>query len=836
MATKRVLAALLVVVMVIPGLAPGLAAAQAPPPPPPPPPPAAAPDATTPPPPPTPGAQAQTTETATTPADVTPIRISYLDGEVSFWRPGATDWAPAAMNTPLAPGDVLYTGNGGTVELQLDSRAFMRAAPGTHVSLDNQEPDFVQFRVTAGHGALDVRDLPPGHTVELATPGGAFTVEKAGYYPLDVNGDTTTFRAYRSGSATVTPAGGAATPVANNQEVRLVGTETAQVETGGAPQLTTWDRWNYQRTDYMIQPASTQHVGNGVYGAEELDRNGSWRTVETYGSVWVPSGVPSGWVPYSTGRWIWDPRFGWTWLDTAPWGWAPYHYGRWVFVNNFWAWAPGPIVVRPVWAPALVVFLGGVTLSFGRPVCWAPLAWGEPIVPWWGRPGFVGVATWRGWGGPRVVNNVVVNRNTTVNVTNINVYRNVTVNNAVVGVRSDQFGRGAARVERVNATQARELQPVRGAVDVRPVAASVAPANGSAPRPPAAMETRPVVATRAPRDVTPALRAEGLTSARPSAEAAAPPRIVPAPRQSARREPGEPGGGAPNATQAPRATTPNQPGGAPAHPRATTPNQPGGAPAHPRATTPPQPGSVTQPGTPAQPRVTTPESGPRQENGQRGESPRRERQQGRDVERSTPQPPPSTPGGAPPHGQAPRVTTPPASPSPGQAPRVTPAPVPPAPPAVNAPGQAPRERDQGRPEPRQSAPPRQPMPMPQAPPSIQQQPGGAPQPGQQQQQRQDPRSERQQRQEAPRARIQPPQQEAPRARIQPLQQEAPRARIQPPQQEAPRARVEAPRQERVPERVQPASRRDTPGERGAPDRGADRDGPGRGRPDRDRQS
>ena len=795
MRTRRVLSALLVVAMIIPGLVPGLAAAQsAPPPPPPPPPPAATPEATAPLPPPTPGPQPQGPEVAAAPADVTPIRISYLNGEVSFWRPGATDWAPAAANTPLAPGDVLYTGNGGTVELQLDARSFVRAAPGTYLTLDNQEPDFVQFRVTAGHAALDVRDLPAGHTVELATPGGAFTVDRAGYYPLDVNGDVTTFRAYRAGAATVTPAGGAAAPVTTNREVRLVGTDTTQVETAGAPQLTAWDRWNYQRTDFMIQPESAQYVGNGVYGAEELDRHGSWRTVESYGSVWVPSGVPAGWVPYSTGRWIWDPRFGWTWLDTAPWGWAPYHYGRWVFVNNYWAWAPGPVVVRPVYAPALVVFLGGITVSFGHPLCWAPLAWGEPLVPWWGRPGFVGVATWRGWGGPRVVNNVVVNRNTTVNVTNINVYRNVTVNNAVSGVPSDQFGRGSARAERLNATQTRELKPVHGTLDVRPVAASVAPASGSAARPPAALEARPVVATRAPRDVTPTLRAEGLSSAKASPEGTAPPaRIVPAPRQTVRQS-GEPSG-----ATAPRVISPNQPGGA-STPSRTTPPQPGGASTPSRTTPPPKPGATS--GTPAQPRVTNPETSPRPEQGQRGESPRRERGQGRETERSQPPAPPSS-GGAPSQGQAPRVVPMPGVPQggpsqgqPGQAPRATTPP--PTPPAVGTPVPAPREREQTRPDPRQSAPPRQPMPMPQPAPGLQPAPG-APQPPGQQQQRQDPRSERQQ-----------PRGEPARARV-----------------------VEPPRPERVLERAQPASH----GDRSGPARAPDRDGPGRGQADRDpRQS
>ena len=92
------------------------------------------------------------------------------------------------------------------------------------------------------------------------------------------------------------------------------------------------------------------------------------------------------------------------------------------------------------------------------------------MIRWWGRPRYVGVAWWGGWGGPRVVNNVVINRTTTVNVTNINVYRNVNVTNAVVGVPADRFGQGAVRPVRLaDAAEARRLTPVRGAVDVRPV-------------------------------------------------------------------------------------------------------------------------------------------------------------------------------------------------------------------------------------------------------------------------------------------------------------------------------------------------------------------------------
>ena len=99
-------------------------------------------------------------------AAATPARISYINGDVSFWRPGATEWTPARVNTPLAPGDSLYTGPNGNVEVQIGPRAFVRAAEGTQVGLDNQEPGFVQFRVTAGRASLDLRELARAQTVE----------------------------------------------------------------------------------------------------------------------------------------------------------------------------------------------------------------------------------------------------------------------------------------------------------------------------------------------------------------------------------------------------------------------------------------------------------------------------------------------------------------------------------------------------------------------------------------------------------------------------------------------------------------------------------------------
>jgi len=446
---------------------------------------------------------ADTPNPEATPSDQTPPRLSFVDGQVSFWRPGAQDWAQAQVNTPLAPGDELATASPGNLELQIGARAFVRAWANTQIGLANQEPNLFQFTVTTGTASFDLRTIEAGHTVEVDTPHAAFTIERAGYYRVDVTGERTAFTTRRGGEAIVTPASGAAVVIAPSEEVIIEGATSSRVASYAAPPLDAWDRWNYARADHLLDAVSARYVSPDAYGVSELDRYGAWRVVPTYGAVWVPTAVTSGWVPYSTGSWTLDPFYGWTWVDTAPWGWAPYHYGRWVDVDGFWAWAPGPMVARPVYAPALVAFFGapgvGVSISLGGPVVgWVALGWGEPVVPWWGREGFIHEPSWRGWGGPRVVNNTVINNTTVVNVQNINVYRNSSVRNAVVVVREDHFGRGPITSARVAQVDAKSLRPTHTAPQIAATPASFVPTATRGVRPPEGSVQRPVVATRPP--------------------------------------------------------------------------------------------------------------------------------------------------------------------------------------------------------------------------------------------------------------------------------------------------------------------------------------------------
>jgi hypothetical protein len=383
------------------------------------------------------------------------------------------------------------------------------------MGLTNREPGFDQIEVKSGRTALDVRALSPGQTIELDTPQGAFTIESPGYYRLDVSDSDSTFATHNGGRARMTSITGSVTTLGPDEQV-VVGGGLDDVVTSAASDLDAWDRWNIDRTADVIESPSTRYVSQEVYGVNDLDRYGTWRTESQYGPVWYPSGVAADWAPYSAGRWVWDPYYGWSWVDAAPWGWAPSHYGRWVHVSGYWGWAPGPIVAAPVYAPAVVAFFGGSNFSIGigigaPAVGWVALGWGEPIVPWWGGVGFVGVPWWGGWGGPWVINNVVIHdHHHRYYAHDIHDYCHSRERHALRFDREDRFGRGRHNRNDWREVRRDQLQPVHGRLRARPTAASLSPGEGRASRPPDRVRQRQVVATRAGRDNTQRLRDAGL--------------------------------------------------------------------------------------------------------------------------------------------------------------------------------------------------------------------------------------------------------------------------------------------------------------------------------------
>ncbi|WP_175907387.1 DUF6600 domain-containing protein [Burkholderia sp. BCC1640] len=446
-------------------------------------------------------------------------RLNYMSGAVTTEPAGTDTWSYAAVNRPLTTGDQLWNDAGARSELHIGSTA-VRLGESTSLSVLNLDDNTTQLKVGLGTVSTHVRDLPPGGTYEIDTPNLALGVTGPGDYRVDVapNGETTTVTV-RSGSATVYGSNGQY-PLSPGQQVVFTGTNLQVAQQSAAPAPDALDQWAAGRDAAEQRSVSARYVSRDVPGYQDLDANGTWRETPNYGNVWVPNDTPADWAPYHDGHWIWQAPWGWTWVDDAPWGFAPYHYGRWAYVDDSWAWVPGPMVVSqpPVYAPALVAFVGGgggpdwsVALTVGGVAAagcaWFALGPGEPWHPGWG-----------GWSPhyyDRVNRNIVVNNvtvNKTVNVTNINNVTNITNINktyvnfraphAITAVPASAFVHGqpvAHFSQRVDPQQWRNAHVMPGTPGIAPVRQSFTSGLRTASyRPPAAIGQHTFVATRNP--------------------------------------------------------------------------------------------------------------------------------------------------------------------------------------------------------------------------------------------------------------------------------------------------------------------------------------------------
>ncbi len=435
------------------------------------------------------------------------VRLAYTGGGVSFLPAGDNDWVQAAINRPLWTGDQLWTAGGARAELQMGNAA-LRLAPETSLSVVNFDDRTEQFQVNQGTVDLHVRSLEGA--LEIDTPNLAFSIRGPGQYRVDVSADATTVAVVRGAAEAF---GTQAAYVINaGERFSFRGTDLNDYQPVAITQGDAFDAWAAERISTEERSVSARYVSPDVIGYADLDAHGTWSNVPTYGSVWVPRDVAADWAPYRDGHWAWVDPWGWTWVDAAPWGFAPFHYGRWAFVQSRWCWVPGPRHERPVYAPALVAFVGGsnfgvsVGVGGGGAVGWFPLGPGDVYRPSYNvsRDYFTRVN----------VTNTVVNVTNVTNVynnptrTNIR-YFNINTANAVTAVPTQAFvdarpvQRAAVKVD----ARAIQQASVVAAVPVAPVRTSIVGAAAPAQsRPNAAVMQRAVVAKQAPPPAPPSIQ------------------------------------------------------------------------------------------------------------------------------------------------------------------------------------------------------------------------------------------------------------------------------------------------------------------------------------------
>ena len=309
-------------------------------------------------------------------------RIAAVEGAVTVRTPDGSE-SGSLLNWPVSTDHHVTTAAGARAEVRVGSAA-IRLDGDSDLEIEQLDDDVMRLRLHYGAASVRVRGADMLGGFELTTPQVRVLLTEPGMVKVETErAPDTTFVTTLQGAARIEGAGTALTLRAGKRaEVRDddIATSVARADS--------FDTWVQNRERREEAAIASRYVPVDVTGYEELDRYGSWTVSNDYGPLWAPRSIAADWAPYRDGRWTWVSPWGWTWVDNAPWGYAPSHYGRWVMVNRRWCWAPGRHTSRPVWAPALVGWVGGAgwAVDFNnrqrRPgLGWYPLAPRERFVP-----------------------------------------------------------------------------------------------------------------------------------------------------------------------------------------------------------------------------------------------------------------------------------------------------------------------------------------------------------------------------------------------------------------------------------------------------------------------
>jgi hypothetical protein len=455
-------------------------------------------------------------------------RIAQAHGTVWMFDAEQGEWIGAQRNRPLTSGDRVSVERDARAELQIGS-ATLRLDGGSELEVSELNDSQVRLHLHHGSLALRLRSSETAREFTVTTAEGRFEPLSAGHYRIDQENNGS-FAGAMAGVMRFEAPDSALEINAGQRAEFWIESGVTHYTWAALPndRFASWVAQQDREDERVAR--QRPYVSPEMTGADDLYRYGDWNQHPEYGAIWVPRGVDPGWAPYRYGHWAFVQPWGYTWVDDAPWGFAPFHYGRWISWQGRWVWAPGQYAARPVYAPALVAWIGGPNVSIGinvgggPAVGWVPLSPREVYVPHYNVTNVyvTNINTpYRRWQPPIRPNQPV--RTGPIMYTNQGVAGGVTVvpqnvlrerkpiSNAVIAPVDDRT---------INRWRTQPLQPQA------PVMQGGRPQNTAPPAPPAAPSRVIAVPGGAVPDRRPAPPAPGAVRATPWGQVAPPPRAT----------------------------------------------------------------------------------------------------------------------------------------------------------------------------------------------------------------------------------------------------------------------------------------------------------------------
>ncbi|WP_458232145.1 DUF6600 domain-containing protein [Roseateles sp. P5_E8] len=305
-------------------------------------------------------------------------RVVNVVGDAWLFDNDSREWTRLTRNQTVGEGDRVRTDDRGRVSLRVGSTTVW-VDERSDVELSQLDDGQTLLQIDRGDVAIRLRSPENAAETRLRTREGTAQPEREGLYRVEQLDRGSKVYAFQGRMRFEWARGATPVVLGTGEQVELWWPDGPRAERSPLYSDGFGDWVLAESREEGDRPVA-RYVSAEMTGAEDLDRYGRWETAPEYGTVWIPTTVVGAdWAPYRQGRWAWSRLWGWTWVDDAPWGFAPFHYGRWVSWGGRWCWAPGAYVHRPVYAPALVGWVGGGSVSVG-----ISIGGGRPAPPRYG--------------------------------------------------------------------------------------------------------------------------------------------------------------------------------------------------------------------------------------------------------------------------------------------------------------------------------------------------------------------------------------------------------------------------------------------------------------------
>lgn len=306
------------------------------------------------------------------------LRVKFVEGEAFVQRSYDDAYEEATVNLSIFEKDSVGTTEG-RIEVYLGRLNYLRLDFDTEVEF-NRVPELrktnAALRLSKGGIYLDVENLDFERDIEIQTPDcGIFLLDK-GVYRINVNEAGATEVFVYEGMAEVSGKDYSRNVRESQKIVMFDGSVKERPFFFYASDTDGFDKWNQKRdTDVGYARYSTSRYLNSGYEdyEYELSRNGRWVYNSSYREhIWIPYNIGGDWSPFSHGRWVWSPFYGYVWNSYDNWGYFTHHYGRWHWDSYYgWHWYAGYH-----WSPAWVYWSWN-DHHYG----WCPLSrWNRPVI------------------------------------------------------------------------------------------------------------------------------------------------------------------------------------------------------------------------------------------------------------------------------------------------------------------------------------------------------------------------------------------------------------------------------------------------------------------------